>query len=84
MITSTMSYQPISCNFYDELEALATLRKNCQILYRDEKEQQAVINGIIKDLYIREKAEYLLLDNGTEIRLDQLISVDGKALKGYC
>ena len=79
-----MQYQPISCNFYDELEALATLRKNCEIVYRNEQEELNTTSGIIKDLYIREKVEYLLLDHGMEIRLDRLNTVDGKALKGYC
>ena len=78
------NYQPISCNFYDELEALATLRSSCMIIYQDENADRHEAEGVIKDLYIREKAEYLLLNTGFEIRLDQLVSVNGKELKGYC
>lgn len=78
------NYQPISCNFYDELEALATLRSSCTIIYQDEHANRQETEGVIKDLYIRDKAEYLLLNTGFEIRLDQLISVNGKELKGYC
>lgn len=78
------NYQPISCNFYDELEALATLRSLCIIEYHDKNANKHKAEGVIKDLYIRDKAEYLLLNTGFEIRLDQLISVNGKELKGYC
>lgn len=78
-----MSYQPISCNFYDELEALATLRRSCLIVYRGPENIQE-LQAVIKDFYIEEGAEYLKLDNGQSIRLDLLLSVDGKELKEYC
>ncbi len=38
----------------------------------------------IKDLYARNVEEFLLLPDGNEIRLDQLVSVGGKLLKTYC
>jgi len=78
-----MSYQPISCNFYDELEALATLRRSCLIVYREEENIQQV-QAVIKDFFIEDGAEFMLLHSGQRIRLDHLISVDGKELKGYC
>lgn len=78
------SYQPINCNFYDELEALATMKRTCRIIFRHEEGGTSTITGRISDLYIREKAEYLRLDNGMEIRLDRLLEVDGKRPAGYC
>ncbi len=77
-------YQPISCAFYDELEALATLRKRVQLVYRNELGHVAEIIGIIRNFATRNKAEFLILDSGIEIRLDRLIEVDGKPLAGYC
>ncbi len=38
----------------------------------------------IKDLYTRNGEEFLLLPDGSEIRLDQLVSVGGKVLASYC
>lgn len=77
-------YQPISCTFYDELEALATLRQSCLIKYRDEKGTEAQVKALIKDFFIKDKVEFMLLNNGQQIRLDHLIEVDGKPLKNYC
>lgn len=77
-------YTPISCSFYDELEALATLRKTCTIRYKDEQDEIQNQQAIIKDFFIRDKVEYMLLNNGDVIRLDYLIEVDGKVLNKYC
>ncbi|MBE9181979.1 hypothetical protein IQ268_25760 [Oculatella sp. LEGE 06141] len=71
-------YTLISCDFHDELEALATLRQTCQILYRNEVNEQVETNSRIADVYAFNKADYLKLDDGTEIRLDHIISVNGK------
>ena len=77
-------YIPISCNFYDELEALATLKKSCAIEYKDEKGENKSVEAVIIDFFIQDKVEYLLLDNDQSIRLDQLISANGKQLTSYC
>jgi Rho-binding antiterminator len=79
-----MKYQPIDCNFYDILEANAVLRKQVAIVFLNEVEEKQTIQAIIKDLYIKNKAEYMKLTNGQEIRLDKLIMVDGNELNGSC
>ncbi|MBK9730893.1 MAG: GNAT family N-acetyltransferase [Chitinophagaceae bacterium] len=74
------SYSPINCNFYDELEALATSKKNIEILYRNEIGVRIISTGIIKTFFIENKAEFMQLENNLVIRLDKLISVNGKIL----
>lgn len=81
---SKRSYVPISCSFYDELEALATLRQAAMIHYTNENGKTTEIEGKIKDFFIREGAEYLLLASGLEIRLDYIVSVNGKIMRNYC
>ncbi|MCB0633882.1 MAG: hypothetical protein KDD15_29325 [Lewinella sp.] len=81
---SERSYVPISCSFYDELEALATLRQTAVIRFADESGKQIEVQGKIKDFFIRDRAEYLLLDSGLEIRLDYITSVNGKIMGNYC
>ncbi|MEZ4994320.1 MAG: hypothetical protein R2824_28105 [Saprospiraceae bacterium] len=81
---SERSYVPISCSFYDELEALATLRQTAVIRFTDESGKQIEVQGKIKDFFIRDRAEYLLLDSGLEIRLDYITSVNGKIMGNYC
>lgn len=78
------SYQPINCSFYDELEALATLRKKVVIKFLSENEENQSIEAVIINFIIKDKTEYMLLDNGHHIRLDAILEVDGKKLAGYC
>lgn len=78
------AYRPISCNYYDHLEAMATLRKRVLIRYRNEKEIITTVEAIIKDFYVKEKVEFMVLDTGLLIRLDQLVDVDGEILSSYC
>lgn len=76
-------YKPINCNFYDILEASAVLRKVVLIKYHEGDELRRIENRIV-DLFIKNKAEYMRLENGLEIRLDAIHSVDGNVLKGFC
>jgi len=80
----SQKYQPINCHFYDELELLAIRQKKCSIVYVDETENQLEKLGIITDFKIIDAAEYMLLKDGDQIRLDRLVSVDGKELNGFC
>ena len=76
-------YESISCDFYDELEAFSILKKEVEIFFEDESGLTTSAIGKIKDLYSRDKVEYLLLDSGKEIRLDLLVRVDNKILSEY-
>ncbi|UBF23674.1 hypothetical protein K9N68_18045 [Kovacikia minuta CCNUW1] len=77
------SYTPVSCDFSDVLESLATLRQECQIVYRNEADEKVEAQGLIVDIYAANKADYLKLKDGTEIRLDRIVSVDGKPVSSY-
>jgi Rho-binding antiterminator len=70
---------PISCEFHDRLEDLATLRKPASVRYVDSDGEQ-VRTVVIQDVFAREGAEYLSLSSGELVRLDQLIEVDGLKL----
>jgi Rho-binding antiterminator len=74
------AYTPVSCDFQDVLESLATLHQKCQIVYRDELVEA---QGLIVDIYAANKADFLKLDDGTEIRLDKIVSVDDKKAASY-
>lgn len=74
-------YIPISCSLHDELEAAATLRQMCDVVYGTGGDKTET-NGVIDDLYARDGVEYLRLDSGLEIRLDHLIRLNGKDFGG--
>jgi len=77
-------YQPINCHFYDELELLAIRQQSCLIQYREDTDTIVERTDIILDFKIIEQAEFMILKSGVKIRLDKLVSVDGKVLKGFC
>ncbi len=76
-------YIPINCDFYDELEAIATTGKRVGLVYH-EQGARIETRGVITNLYTAESVEYLLLDTGLTIRLDKLVEVDGKLLPNVC
>lgn len=68
-------YLPVSCRFYDQLEAWATMKTNLDIIYQNIPGESLLISGQIKDLYTREKCEYLMMESGIEIQLDLIDKV---------
>ncbi|QHS59721.1 hypothetical protein [Chitinophaga agri] len=84
MDAANNSYQPIDCNYYDRLEAWATMRTMCLIHFRDEAGEEHEVNARIQDVYALNKVEYMRMDNGLVIRLDSLIAVNNIPLPGHC
>jgi Rho-binding antiterminator len=74
------AYIPVNCDFHDELEALATLRQECRIAYRRAADEVVEVQGRIVDIYAANKADFLKLKDGTEIRLDKIVSVNDKPI----
>ena len=72
------NYQPVSCDYYDELTLVAQRRTPCQIAYRGQNGVEKKAGVTIRDIFTREKEEFLLLSTGEEIRLDQVIHVYSK------
>jgi transcriptional antiterminator Rof (Rho-off) len=61
-------YTPIDCNLYDRYEAAATLKQEVTLTLSNGQR----VSGRIVDLFHRDKAEWLRLDSGAEVRLDQI------------
>ncbi|WP_020534664.1 hypothetical protein [Lewinella cohaerens] len=74
------NYIPINCSYYDELEAIATLKKVVTIVYSDEQGEEVSTVTRIINLYTRSKEEFMVLENGMQFRLDRLVSADGKVV----
>ncbi|HOY29607.1 MAG TPA: Rho-binding antiterminator [Flavobacteriales bacterium] len=67
-----MAYTPIDCNLYDRYEAAATLKRTV-VLTMDTGEE---VQGVITDLFIRDRTEWLRLSDGAEIRLDRIMRME--------
>lgn len=76
MNNSVNPYQPIDCDYYDRLEAWATMRTVCSIVFKDDTGKQQELSAKIEDVYTQDKIEYLRTDTGLVIRLDALLSVN--------
>ncbi|PSB21312.1 hypothetical protein C7B65_05120 [Phormidesmis priestleyi ULC007] len=77
------AYTPVSCDFHDELEAIATLRQTCRITYRTEANVTDEIEGRIADVYAANYADYVKLEDGTVIRLDHIILMNDQQVS-FC
>lgn len=77
-------YTPINCDFYDYFEAFTVKKQVVTIVYFNENENTETVESRIKDLYSRNKVEYVLLENGLEIRLDFVKELEGMENSGYC
>lgn len=64
-------YQPIACSLHDRMEAAAVRRTTVRLRWRSETGPE-VSEGLIQDIVVRDGAEYLLLGEGLEIRLDHI------------
>lgn len=76
-------YIPINCSFYDYLEEAATLKRISVIDYYENGEKVKVESRIVT-LFIKDKFEYMKLENRQNIRLDKLVAFDGKPLPKSC
>lgn len=82
-MSAPAEYIPVSCEFHDRLEDLATLRKQAGVSYVDENGAPQQRSAVIKDVFAREGADYLTLSSGETVRLDRLVEVDGYKLADF-
>ena len=68
-------YEPIDCSVHDRLEHFAVRRTLLSIRFASADGTEHTRDGRIADLYARDGAEYLRLDDATEVRLDHLREV---------
>lgn len=72
-------YTPIACSDHDELLALATLRRQMTSTILDAGGNPLTLTGVIEDVYTRTGAEYMRMRDGTTVRLDQIVLLNGQA-----
>ncbi len=69
-------YQPINCDIYDHIEIFSMHNTVVEIEYRDESDQVLEIKTRILDTKVANKEEFIILENGQEIRMDYLIRIE--------
>ena len=82
--TTSAPYHPISCDFHDELEILATSRKRAVLRYVDEVTQVQIEQEVsIVDVFTEKGIEYICINKHGLIRLDLIVSINNKKLVNY-
>ncbi len=76
-------YTPISSDFHDMLEELIFDKKTCEVVYFDEAGKIARKIKLERLLMVEEQ-EFLEIESGEMIRLDNLFSVNGSLSTLYC
>ena len=69
-------YQCVSCAFYDKLEALATYYKKVSLVYEDEQGNIQQIKTAFKNFKTIKKAEFVILEDDSLLRLDKIKEVE--------
>jgi len=75
MATPRDPYRPVSCSLHDRLEAAAVKRDVVRVDFVSAGGAPHVTRGSIRDIVTRGGAEYLVMANGVEIRLDRVTAV---------
>lgn len=71
-------YEPINCDFHDELTSRSTLGQRAEIVYTQDGSEHTVLD-YIDDVYTKGDSEFALLRDGLVLRLDQIVRVDNAA-----
>jgi Rho-binding antiterminator len=77
-------YKPIACGLYDELELRALRKNKINLVFRNSLNEVEIIDCVIADLFSKNKVEYLKTDDGTIIRLDEIIELDNILFNKSC
>ncbi len=75
-------YKPISCDYHSVLEHYVVKQLFCRLQYYSEIKEFVTVQTVLKDLYTEHGQEFLVILDGTKIRLDQIVRVDDKAAPG--
>jgi len=66
-----VDYQPIDCSLHDRFEAAVVTRRRVRLAWT-EGDESVERTGLIADVRVQAGAEYLVLDDGTAVRLDHI------------
>lgn len=79
----TSDYRPIACGLYDRFELLAMHGEPVELEVGDEHGRGRCLAGRVRDVEVRDGAEYLVLEDTAgerhELRLDRLLWVRSRS-----
>ncbi len=73
-------YTPISCEFFDQLN-VAMQRKIPSTFIYLENEEKKTLKGLIKTMSVIDGIEYVILNSNEQLRLDKVLTFNGRKHK---
>jgi Rho-binding antiterminator len=70
-------YNPISCEFFDQLDVAMKRKIPSTIVYLENNEKKT-IKGLVKTMSVIEGIEYMILDTKEQIKLHSVLTFNGK------
>ena len=74
------AYHPVGCEIQSLLREYLTSSRLAEIVYRDEAGQIQTTHDVIRDLFSRAGREFVFLGRGHMVRLDHVLTLDGRAV----
>jgi transcriptional antiterminator Rof (Rho-off) len=68
-------YSPIDCAVHDQLESMAVLGTTATFAWNSGDGAPASATTRIRDIRVADGAEWLLLEDGSRVRLDHLVAI---------
>ena len=73
-------YTPISCEFFDQLNVAMKRKIPSTVVYLQNNEKKT-IKGLIQTMSVIDGFEYLILNTKEQIRLDTVLTFNGRRYK---
>lgn len=72
----------VSCEIQNLLREYATSSRLAEIVYRDGAGQIQTCHDVIRDLFSRAGQDFICLGRGQMLRLDHVLTLDGRLIAG--
>jgi len=73
-------YTPISCEFFDQLNVAMQRKIPSTVVYLENSEKKT-IKGLIQTMSVIDGIEYVILNKNDQIRLDTVLTFNGRRYK---
>ena len=73
-------YTPISCEFFDQLNVAMQRKIPSTVVYL-ENDEKKTIKGLIETMSVIDGIEYLIMNKKEQIRLDTVLTFNGRRHK---
>ena len=73
-------YTPISCEFFDQLNVAMQRKIPSTVVYLENGEKKN-LKGLIQTMSVIDGIEYLILNKNDQIRLDTVLTFNGRRYK---